>query len=231
MAVTSYTNRKNKALSRNIEFNMTKVEYDYLLTLRDLPCAYTGVTFNKTAQGGASLERVDKHGPYSVANCVWVTVQANLLKDKYIDSPAGIHKDPSIPNKKIVDKIIETLGSDSFKKLREDVYMQKSRKVTDQEVAISYLAILEKYNWLPSSLSFNTYKKLYVKTTCDVTGDTVLCNGKSITLKIGATELSGKNLTVLSPPLFQVYASMRNLAKTHENVPECLDKLKTMRGK
>lgn len=88
--MSSYKRKQLDAESRCIPFELTEQEFIKLKQIRDLPetrCAYTNKVFVKRENHPhyPSLERIDPNGPYSIDNVLWVTTEANLVKDVYID--------------------------------------------------------------------------------------------------------------------------------------------------
>ena len=90
-----YENKKKNAKSRNIDFDLTEVEFIKLcLFLKEnIQCAYTDETFvfKATTNGTPkpnypTLERVDNSVGYVLGNCIWVTYHSNFLKSKWEDS-------------------------------------------------------------------------------------------------------------------------------------------------
>ena len=90
-----YENKKKNAKSRNIDFDLTEVEFIKLcLFLKEnRQCAYTDETFvfKATTNGTPkpnypTLERVDNSVGYVLGNVIWVTYHSNFLKSKWEDN-------------------------------------------------------------------------------------------------------------------------------------------------
>lgn len=86
--MSSYKTKKNNCEKRMIDFNFTEKEWEAFNKLKfKVDCAYTGVPFVsiKEHKNYPTVERIDAEEPYSVTNCVWVTFEANSIKNKHIE--------------------------------------------------------------------------------------------------------------------------------------------------
>lgn len=82
-----YKTKMLNAKNRNIEFLLTEEEYNLLYSIGRSSqgrCAYTNQKFLTTRPEHPqypTIERMDPEGPYSLENCVMVTLEANQIKN------------------------------------------------------------------------------------------------------------------------------------------------------
>ena len=98
----TYLQKKAEAKRRGIPFNLTEEQWDFLIKIKEdasTKCAYTGQTFifKQNHPQCASLERMEDRvefkngkwtGGYSFCNVVWVTLESNQVKDRFLDKKA-----------------------------------------------------------------------------------------------------------------------------------------------
>ena len=98
----TYLQKKAEAKRRGIPFTLTEEQWDFLIRIKEDPetkCAYTGQTFifKQNHPQCASLERMEDRvefkdgkwtGGYSFCNVVWVTLESNQVKDRFLDKKA-----------------------------------------------------------------------------------------------------------------------------------------------
>ena len=98
----TYLQKKAEAKRRNIPFTLTEEQWDFLIKIKEdanTKCAYTGQTFifKQNHPQCASLERMEDRvefkdgkwtGGYSFCNVVWVTLESNQVKDRFLDKKA-----------------------------------------------------------------------------------------------------------------------------------------------
>lgn len=98
----TYLQKKAEAKRRGIPFTLTEEQWDFLIEIKEdasTKCAYTGQTFifKQNHPQCASLERMEDRvefkngqwtGGYSFCNVVWVTLESNQVKDRFLDKKA-----------------------------------------------------------------------------------------------------------------------------------------------
>lgn len=98
----TYLQKKAEAKRRGIPFTLTEEQWDFLIKIKEdasTKCAYTGQTFifKQNHPQCASLERMEDRvefkdgkwtGGYSFCNVVWVTLESNQVKDRFLDKKA-----------------------------------------------------------------------------------------------------------------------------------------------
>lgn len=103
----TYLQKKAEAKRRNIPFTLTEEQWDFLIKIKEDPntkCAYTGQTFifKQNHPRCASLERMEDRvefkngqwtGGYSFCNVLWVTLESNKTKDRFLDKKESKEKD------------------------------------------------------------------------------------------------------------------------------------------
>ena len=103
----TYLQKKAEAKRRNIPFTLTEEQWDFLIKIKEDPntkCAYTGQTFifKQNHPQCASLERMEDRvefkngqwtGGYSFCNVLWVTLESNKTKDRFLDKKESKEKD------------------------------------------------------------------------------------------------------------------------------------------
>ena len=103
----TYLQKKAEAKRRGIPFTLTEEQWDFLIEIKEDPntkCAYTGQTFifKQNHPQCASLERMEDRvefkdgkwtGGYSFCNIVWVTLESNQVKDRFLDKKESKEKD------------------------------------------------------------------------------------------------------------------------------------------
>ena len=95
----TYLQKKAEAKRRGIPFTLTEEQWDFLIKIKEdasTKCAYTGQTFifKQNHPQCASLERMEDRvefkngqwtGGYSFCNVLWVTLESNKTKDRFLD--------------------------------------------------------------------------------------------------------------------------------------------------
>ena len=144
--LATYEHKKSQAEKRFIPFEFTFEEFKVLLRLKHqgIRCAYTNQKFH--TKGGhkytASLERIDGSKPYCKENVIYVTTEANKLKNfaielkqgmkglttdeisivhritKILNDPQGIER-IMLPYKQAYDKMAVTVSHEHDKKMEE----------------------------------------------------------------------------------------------------------------
>jgi hypothetical protein len=103
----TYLQKKAEAKRRGIPFTLTEEQWDFLIKIKEdasTKCAYTGQTFifKQNHPQCASLERMEDRvefkdckwtGGYSFCNVVWVTLESNQVKDRFLDKKESKEKD------------------------------------------------------------------------------------------------------------------------------------------
>lgn len=103
----TYLQKKAEAKRRGIPFTLTEEQWDFLIRIKEDPntkCAYTGQTFifKPFHPQCASLERMEDRvefkdgrwtGGYSFCNVLWVTLESNQTKDRFLDKKESKEKD------------------------------------------------------------------------------------------------------------------------------------------
>ena len=103
----TYLQKKAEAKRRGIPFTLTEEQWDFLIKIKEDPntkCAYTGQTFifKQNHPQCASLERMEDRvefkngqwtGGYSFCNVLWVTLESNKTKDRFLDKKESKEKD------------------------------------------------------------------------------------------------------------------------------------------
>ena len=103
----TYEQKKAEAKRRNIPFTLTQEQWDFLIKIKkdsNTKCAYTGQTFifKQNHPQCASLERMEDRvefkngqwtGGYSFCNVLWVTLESNKTKDRFLDKKESKEKD------------------------------------------------------------------------------------------------------------------------------------------
>ena len=103
----TYLQKKAEAKRRGIPFTLTEEQWDFLIKIKEDPntkCAYTGQTFifKQNHPQCASLERMEDRvefkngqwtGGYSFCNVLWVTLESNKTKDRFLDKKESKQKD------------------------------------------------------------------------------------------------------------------------------------------
>ena len=103
----TYLQKKAEAKRRGIPFNLTEEQWDFLIKIKEdasTKCAYTGQTFifKQNHPQCASLERMEDRvefkngqwtGGYSFCNVLWVTLESNKTKDRFLDKKESKEKD------------------------------------------------------------------------------------------------------------------------------------------
>lgn len=103
----TYLQKKAEAKRRGIPFTLTEEQWDFLIKIKEDPntkCAYTGQTFifKPNHIQCASLERMEDRvefkngqwtGGYSFCNVLWVTLESNKTKDRFLDKKESKEKD------------------------------------------------------------------------------------------------------------------------------------------
>lgn len=98
----TYLQKKAEAKRRGIPFTLTEEQWDFLIKIKEdasTKCAYTGqiFIFKQNHPQCASLERMEDRvefkdgkwtGGYSFCNVVWVTLESNQVKDRFLDKKA-----------------------------------------------------------------------------------------------------------------------------------------------
>jgi hypothetical protein len=90
-----YQNAKKNAAKRGIPFDLTRSEFDEIVTKSKGHCRVTGLKFNNEQPNGigtirpyaASLDRIDSAQGYSKANCRLVCVVVNFAMSTFGDKP------------------------------------------------------------------------------------------------------------------------------------------------
>lgn len=172
-----HSKKQNTLKQRNVGFELT---FNQFKTLHEKAtvCDYTGEEFSSTIPHlHKSIERIDKTLPYRVDNCCVVTVKANQLKDMLEEDKGKL----KIEDIDILNKIKHTLETKTRQQLVNKYFpdvvigetdnKQEETIVEEQHddirIAQSYLDIGKKFDNF--CMSFNGYKKLFIRKTCMVT--------------------------------------------------------------
>ncbi len=103
----TYLQKKAEAKRRGIPFTLTGEQWDFLIKIKEdanTKCAYTGQTFifKQNHPQCPSLERMEDRvefkdgkwtGGYSFCNVLWVTLESNQTKDRFLDKKLSKEKD------------------------------------------------------------------------------------------------------------------------------------------
>lgn len=170
---TKYQNKKNNANKRGVKFLLTLEEFESLITKADV-CDYTGVVFsdNPKSEHYKSVERIDKTKPYERSNCCMVTIKANGIKDRLEEQAGNI----SVQDMEVYMQIRRTLDTKTAEQLTSKYFETiKSKKENTMVTQNDDLTIAEEYIQFAKrqeefELSFNKYKKLFARKTCQITG-------------------------------------------------------------
>ena len=88
-----YNTKKKCATDRGIDWNFTMDEFKAFWSLRNTQrCFYTNSNFKLVKNTGVgtpdlypTIERIDQSMPYGKPNCIWVTLQSNKCKARFIE--------------------------------------------------------------------------------------------------------------------------------------------------
>lgn len=186
-----YQKKKQQTLkNRNCGFELTFKEYTNLIE-RSTICDYTQVEFTKEGLTVPSIERIDASLPYHVDNCCMITIKANQLKNS-IDT--GAEDTIIIRDLELLNKIKYTLANKSVEELtykykvdltelpsnKEEIIVKEVTELLsnkdpktvsyniDLTIAEDYIKFTQKHS--ECTVSFQKFKRLYLKKTCDWSG-------------------------------------------------------------
>lgn len=89
-----YSRSKRNALKRDIEFSITRKQFDALVIKADHKCMVSGIRFDRRGQNeffrkpfGPSLDRINSAKGYTARNCRMVCVLVNLAMNEWGEKP------------------------------------------------------------------------------------------------------------------------------------------------
>lgn len=173
-----YNKKKLKTLKeRKVGWELTLQQFSVLYE-KSTVCDYTGVKFNSSSpELHKSIERIDKNLPYRADNCCVVTHKVNQLKDMLEDNCGRV----KVEDMELIAKIKNTLKTKTRQSLINKYFpdikvgehkmtpVKENLKNTseDLEIAKKFIGLHEHIPDL--CISFNHYKKLYKRKTCQIT--------------------------------------------------------------
>lgn len=175
-----YNIKKETTLKgRKCGFELTLPEYKSLMQ-KSTTCDYTGVRF-ESGKYARSIERINDGLPYRKDNCCVVTIEANTLKERmrrgYEIHPCDVDMANRIKNtletktpEELVAKyqLLPTQPTGEVKVMSNNTV--NTQELFDITVAKAYIKFNESNK--DSIVSFSTFKKVYSRKTCALSGST-----------------------------------------------------------
>lgn len=232
---TSYDVKKANCKKRMIEFNFTEEEYDIFCKLQEsVKCAYTNREFVFVEQHKYSptLERIDQDKGYSPDNCVWVTLFANTVKERFIESNK-LEVEANIEEARAITRIKRILASEENLTQIKEPYVKALQAIVkpshNKEITLAKgYSVLGNY-WEKEGLAFNLtfaqYKYLNNRKFCDLTGRNLANESKNVYVFDKTQPVTKENTCITSKKLRE---SLDSFTRDNALTKEELKKMFTM---